>query len=558
MVNLTERAMKLLILIATILFTSQVNAATEKTTKSKIERVTVFLRGAEVHRTANSVLSTGMNIIIFDNLESGIDPKSIQASGTGSFTILDVKHKVKYPEESRTLKFSKHEKEIKLLEDSLLNLDYDLEANANKKDVLSTERNLLLNNKLIKGETKNDTLPQIKDALLFFREKLNNINAELLKLKKEYNQLTTKRNRIQINLNELRAFEQQSGSLQKPTTSYQVQLTIATETAGNATFQVSYYLGSAGWTPSYDLRTTSANATMKLTYKAHVYQSTGVDWDDIRLTLSTGSPKSSNHRPVLSPYYINYFQSYKKYKSRAATKDLEMSMAEEVMQNAPASVAKEDKAMTAAEFTIAEETMTNFEYNIKLSYQIPSDGQTHIVAIQNKEIPASYEHFAIPKLDNNAFTLAKLSGWDDLNLIAGSANLFFDGSYVGETFIDPTTTNDTLELSVGRDKSIVLKRVRMKDKTRERILADEKKQTVSYEVTVRNTKSIASTMTIEDQIPVSSIKEIAVELKESSGAHLDPANGKLTWKINLKPKETKKFIVTYEVTYPKDRVLSIL
>lgn len=551
---------KLTFLLLTTFITGSFAATSEKNVKSKIEKVTVYMTGAQVQRSAIVSTATGNTVVIFDDLEAGIDGRSIQASGTGNFIILDVKHKVKYPETGATKRYSKHEKEIRMLEDSILNVDYDLESVASKQDVLNTEKNLLLNNKLIKGDNKNDTLPELKDALIFFREKLNNINAELLKLKKENYRLTIIRNRMQVNLNELKAFEQQNANSLRATTNYQVHVTISSETPVQGNLNITYYLQSAGWTPSYDLRTNSINGSMALTYKAHVYQNTGNDWNDVKLTLSTSNPRESNVKPFLSTYYINYYRAYKKYKNKAAElKELEMSKAEEVYNNAPASaVVTDEKAGSIADYTTMQEQPTNYEYNIRLPYTIPSDGQTHLVAIQNKDIPASFEHFAIPKVDPNAFLLAKVTGWDDLNLIPGAANLFFDGSYVGETYIDPANTNDTLEISAGRDKSIVLKREKLRNKTKERVLADEKVQTVTFEITVRNTKSVSSIVTLEDQIPVSNIKEIKVELKDADGGKLNADTGKLTWTLDLKPKETKKITVTYEVRHPKDKVLSAL
>jgi uncharacterized protein (TIGR02231 family) len=549
--------MKQLILFLAILSSSGLLASTEKVTKSKIEKVTVYLSGAEVQRSSAVSLSPGNTIIVFDELEQGIDARSIQASGTGNFIILDVKHKVKYPDQNPALKtYSKNYKEIRLLEDSIRNLDYDLEEISNKQEVLNTERNVLLTNKLITGGAKSDTLPVLKDVMVFLKEKLNNINSELLKLKKEQQRLTAKKTRIELNLSELRSFENMNASKLKSDATYQLLVTVSTEASTQATITVNYLLLNAGWTPTYDLRTISTSNSMQLTYKANVYQTTGTDWNDVKLTLSTSNPHMNNSKPVLSVYFLNYYNVYTKNRvKKMEYENDKLSKSEITMANVP-SMTVDVESKSTADYTTMQETLLNYEYSIKIPYTIPSDGQTHIVAVQNKDVPADFQHFGIPKVDNNAFLLARMSGWDDLNLIPGSANVFFDGSYVGQTFIDPDNTNDTLELSVGRDKSIVMKRVKLKDKTKEKILADEKVQTVTYEITIRNTKSIASKIVVEDQIPVSQNKEIKVELKDGSGGNLDANTGKLNWTLNIKPKETKKILITYEVRCPKDKMLS--
>ncbi len=544
-------------LVLMVFLSGNLYAVNEKITKSKIDKVTVFLQGAQVYRSCSLTLTPGITNIVIENLEQGIDSKSLQASGTGNFIILDVKQNVKYPDANQKIKvFSKNSKEILLLEDSLLALGYDIEEFANRKDVLNIEKQTLLNNKIIKGEAKNDTLPQLKEALIFLREKLNNINSELLRLKKENQKLMVKQNRIQINLNELKALDNQVASNQKSNINYQLIVMVSCETANTATININYLLQNAGWTPSYDLRTKSTNSAMMLTYKANVYQSTGTDWDNVKLTLSTNNPNLGNAIPVLSPFYLNYYNEYQNKRNKYA-EEKELTKAEKTISAAPSMLSQND-AFTTADYTLMEKTMLSFEYVIKLAYTIPSDGQTHIVAVQNKEVPANFEHFAIPKLDNNAFLLARLTGWDDLNLIPGTASVFFDDAYVGATYIDPNNTNDTLDLSMGRDKGIVVKRIKLKDKTKEKIFADYKTNTVTYEITLRNTKENKAMFTLEDQIPFSQNQEIKIELKEGFGAKLDENTGKLVWKFNLKPKEIKTIIISYEVKYPANKTIANL
>ncbi|MDQ3191116.1 MAG: DUF4139 domain-containing protein [Bacteroidota bacterium] len=557
--KLKTETMKNTALLLMIFLSGNLFAVNEKILKSKIDKVTVFLHGAQVYRSSSVTISSGITNIVFDGLEAGIDAKSIQVSGTGNFIILDVKHNAKYPDQN-TRVYSKNEEEIKLLEDSLRSIDYDLEEVANKQEVLNTEKNTLLNNKIIKGNAPNDTLPQLKDALTFLREKMNNINSELLKLKKENYKIMVKRNRIQTSLTELRSIESQVNINQKSTINYQLIVMVSSEGISSAALNLNYTLQNAGWTPSYDLRTNSDNSTMQLTYKANVYQSTGNDWNNVKLTLSTNNPNLGNAKPVLSPFYLNYYTAYNNYQKREYD-DKVKSRAEKTMEQAP-SLAIQEKlqapSKSTADYTFIEETILNFEYAIQLSYTIPSDGQTHIVAVQNKEVPAAFEHFAIPKIDNNAFLLARLTGWDDLNLIPGPATVFFDGTYVGGTYIDPANTNDTLDLSMGRDKGIVIKRIKLKDKTKEKIFADQKINTVTYEITLRNTKPGKLMFTLEDQIPLSQNAEIKVELKEASGGKLDENTGKLVWKFNLKPKEIKTITISYEIKYPADKTIANL
>jgi uncharacterized protein (TIGR02231 family) len=536
-------------------------ANNEKNVKSKIENVTVFTQGAQVYRSSLINVNPGITSIVFEGLESTIDAQSIQASGFGNFVIMDVQHSVKYPEPKiidQSLN-PKNIKQIKLMQDSLVIIDFDLEDIATKQTALTFEKNTLLNNRIIKCETKKDTLNLVKEALLFLREKLNNINSELLKLKKEEYYISLRKQRIQSNLQALQTFNANTGNVVKDETNYRVVVTVSADLATNGTLNINYMLQDAGWTPSYDLRAKGAGGNMQLTYKAQVFQSTGIDWSDVKLKLSTASPNQSNVKPVLNTWWLNYYNPYANDYNRKRSlyeKDAAIPQSKSSGSLAFENQNSDVASLTAADYTVSEENITTVEYEIKLSYSIPSDGKTHYVAIQTKEVPANYIHFAAPKMDKDAFLVAKITNWDALNLAAGSANIYFDGTFVGESYIDPTSISDTLDLTLGRDKNMIVTRVKQKDKTKEKLIGEDKVKTVSYEITIRNTKSSSSNFNLQDQIPVSQTKEIMVALVDSSGGELDELSGIVNWKFNLKPKETKKIVLTYTVKFPKEKALA--
>ena len=536
-------------------------ASTEKNIKSKIENVTVFTQGAQIYRSSLVNVNSGITTLIFEGLEATIDSKSIQASGFGSFVIMDVQHSIKYPEpkEIDLSKNPKNLKQIKMLQDSIVMIDFDIMEIADKQASLNIEKNTLLNNRIIKGETKKDTLNLVKEALTYLREKLNNINSELLKLKKEEYRVSIKKQRMQADLLALQTYNSNTGDVIKDVTNYRVVITVSSDVATNGTMNINYMLQDAGWTPSYDLRAKGTGGNMQLTYKAQVYQNTGIDWNDVKLTLSTASPNQSNVKPVLNTWWLNYYNpysnNYNKKRSEYDKDDVsKLSMSRGA--GSYATVTMEVEALTAADFTVAQENITTVEYDIKLAYNIPCDGKTHFVAVQTKDIPANYIHFAAPKMDKDAFLVAKITNWDELNLAAGSANIYFDGTFVGESYIDPTNLSDTLDLTLGRDKNMVVTRVKQKDKTKEKLIGEDKVKTVTYEITIRNTKSSTSIFNLQDQIPVSQSKDIIVTLAEVSGGELDEASGIVNWKFNLKPKETKKITISYTVKFPKDKALA--
>jgi uncharacterized protein (TIGR02231 family) len=175
------------------------------------------------------------------------------------------------------------------------------------------------------------------------------------------------------------------------------------------------------------------------------------------------------------------------------------------------------------------------------------------VEVTNYNLPATFEHYSIPKTEKEAFLLARIGGWEQLDLVEGPANVYFGGSYVGQSYIYTRSLDDTLDLSFGRDKKVMVSRTRLKDFNSKTLSGNNKKETQSYEIVIKNNRKSAITVDVEDQLPVSQNSEIVVEAIELSKAKKDDATGKLTWSYTIAPGEQQKITLTYSIKYPKNK-----
>ncbi len=196
-------------------------------------------------------------------------------------------------------------------------------------------------------------------------------------------------------------------------------------------------------------------------------------------------------------------------------------------------------------------------YDIDLPYDVPTNGKQQIATLKEASVNSLFKFYAVPKLDKDAFLLTEISDWEKLNLLAGEANIIFEGTYVGKSFIDPNSTNDTLNLTLGKDKRVVVKREKLADFSSVKFLGSNKLQVITYELTVKNNKKDAISFILKDQYPISTNKEIEVELINSDGAAINEEIGVLTWKLQLAPGESKKVRISYSVKYPKGKVLNL-
>jgi hypothetical protein len=201
------------------------------------------------------------------------------------------------------------------------------------------------------------------------------------------------------------------------------------------------------------------------------------------------------------------------------------------------------------------ENQTNVFFRVDLPYNLPSDGAVYTVDLASYFIPAYYEYHTVPKLDESAYLLARITEWDQYNLLEGETNLFFEDTYVGKTVLDVRFLKDTLDISLGKDRNLLIKRSKVTDYAKRRFIGTNTVESRSWKIEVRNNKAQAVNLVVHDQLPLSRQSEIEVTPGELSGAKADPEFGRLRWTLSLDPRTTKNWTWGYEVKYPKGRNL---
>ena len=548
-----EMAQKLSFIIPLFLCLTIFGQQNQIQTESKITGVTVFLSGAQVTREASVSLPAGSRTIVFENLTQYINKSSLQIKANNdAITILSVGHKVNY------LKSHENDQRIAVLKDSLEKIRFKLDIRNSHEIVYKEEKNMLLANKSIAGEQNGVDIEDLMEMADFYRERLQEIETKLLDIR------TSKTNLNKI-ISRLNKELKNANSPQGKYTS-DVIVKVAAKVKSTTKFELSYITNNASWTPKYDIRTKDINEPIALTYKAEIAQNTGFDWKKVNIKLSTGNPSIKNTQPVVSPWHLAYYNDYKAKKNRAKGRTQNaQAYAEESddYSNQGSSLEDYDKmfyseGLSSADFTSVTQSNVNTTFKIALPYTIKSNGESELIEIQNYDLPVGYQYFSAPKTDKDAFLLANIIEWGDYYLLPGYANVYFEGTYIGESYLNTNTTDDTLAVSMGRDKGIVITREKIKDFCKNARFAGKKKSTRGYEIKVRNNKPKAIEIEIVDQIPLSKIKEIEVEVLENSSAEYDETTGKLIWKLTIQPGEIAEVSFKFQVKYPKDKNLSNL
>lgn len=533
------RPLHLLIITALLPFT--VHAAEgERSITSKIVDAKVFLSGAQVARTASAMVPAGTSLFVFTGLAQGVDPQSIQVTGKGGYTIMSVNHRMNYLTESPK------KKEIEELKAQIKRLEHNYNIENGVQQVWVNEEQLLLKNSAVGGQQNGLTATQLQAVNDYVRERMKAMKVGWLEQEEKKQAIHAEAEKLRQQLSSLQA--------QAPRPTSEVVVEIASDVEVNASFTLTYFVGNAGWTPAYDLRAKSVGQPIELLMKAQVTNNTGEDWSKVNLSLSSGNPTLGGVMPGLNPWTLfiprpQYLQQVT-ISSRSRKADAAPSVAS-------GGVAMDDEkyeeraANTTVANTVAYRT-TTVEFVIETPFTVPSDGVPHMVGVKSHSIPATFKHYATPKLDKDVFLYARTTGWEDLNLLPGQANVFFEGTFVGESYLQLDIPRDTLDISLGRDKGVVVERVKRKTTDQKAVVGGKRTVTIGWDLTVRNTKGTAIELEVRDQYPLSPQSEIEVKLEDQGGAVVDEQKGFLTWNFRLEPKATKKLGFVYVVKHPKE------
>lgn len=512
-------------------------AQTEKEVDSKVKHVTVFLNRAQITREVKTRIEPGKTNLVLTGLTTELDQQSIQVNGKGNVIIMGISHLQNFLDEAM------RPRKLQILVDSLEYYNRQLLIEQNQKDILTKEEQLILNNQKIGGTQQNLTVAELKAMADFYRTRLNEIGVARIRSEEKLRQLNARIAKINNQIAEQRGFYARNTS--------EIVINLSTETATNVDLEVNYVVANAGWYPVYDLRAINTKTPVKLSYKANVFQNTGEEWNNVSLTLSTANPTLGGLKPELYTWYLDFVVP-------VALKQDKSSRA--LYSNMPAAMEKveavEDDISSISNYVSTVQTSLNTEFKISLPYTVYSANKPTLVDIQNYEMKADYGYAVAPKLDHDAFLLAKATGWEEFNLLPGEANVFFEGTFVGKTFIDPNNIKDTLSVSLGRDKRVVVKREKLKDYSTRRTIGANQRDSYAYEISIRNTKNEPIKITLEDHIPVSQNSQIEVTMTDEGGAKYNENTGKLVWELVVQSNETKKVQYKFEVKYPKDKIVN--
>ncbi|MFM2049143.1 MAG: hypothetical protein RI955_1691 [Bacteroidota bacterium] len=546
--------MKKLLFFVAIIFINYSNLFAQTpinaiSTKSKLDEVTVFFNGAMLTHSAQIKLAEGTTKLLVSNISSSIDEKYIHLFASNNVKILSVEVKHNY----LTLNHDSQNPTSISLKDSIKKIQHQISICTYSITDYENDKRILDDNERLNNKANTISLIDLEKLMNFASDKRIQLNQKIVMERENLDLLQQKLIRYQNELNEIKNNSEKLNC--------ELMINLQTNSIATTDLKISYLTHNAGWQPNYDLLVDEISKPITLKYKAKVFNNSDLNWEKIKLILSTSNPFESSDKPNLNTWYLNYRSNTSEYN----TWNNSQAIAIQQKQNSDYDGINKSESMkmerknninstpiSYSQITVPELAMN---YSITDKYSIPSDSKPYDVDILTNELKADYEYFSVPKLDNDAFLIARISDWEELNLADGPANIFFKNNYVGKSSVNVSSTTDTLLISLGKDNKIVSTRKVLKEFSSKNVMSSMMSESSTFEIVVKNNNKDAVTVELQDQIPVSQSSDIEVIVKNISEATKDDNTGIVDWKLKLAPGETKKLIMEYAVKHPKNKAL---
>ncbi|HLP11658.1 MAG TPA: DUF4139 domain-containing protein [Flavobacteriales bacterium] len=515
--------MKTTSILATLVISFNAMAAGDNVnnieTPSKPFGVTVFLTGAELGHTTEVKLQKGKNEVKFTGLSSKMDQESIVVDiADKNITILSV-----FFSNNFLAEMQKNPK-VKILRDSVERIKDKLAFLEGKKETIIKEKDLLFKKDY---EGLDNDIAKLNAYTEYCRKRRDELSADAYKITKTE---TSLKERLLMFTRQLEELNTRVGM-----PSAEISVLVLASDDVSAKFDLKYRVADAGWAPKYDIRVDGMDKPVNLYYKANIYNNTGVDWNNVKLKLSTADPLQGAQYPRMEAW------------------DLKQDPTQtESYKNAQKQIKELQEENKTIQFKTIEVDELSAEFEIMQAYTIPSDNRPYLVDVNNKQLQAKYEYVSIPKMDRDAFLVAKVVGWAELSLVSGDASVYYNGSYIGKSKISVQEISDTLELSLGRDNKIAITRIKKSELNDHQIIGNNEKEVFKYEIVVKNNRETPININVTDQVPLKNDSRIDISISEISDGKYDKYSGDVTWALALQPGETKKITFNFSSKYPKE------
>ncbi|WP_430896476.1 MULTISPECIES: DUF4139 domain-containing protein [unclassified Paraflavitalea] len=560
---------------------------------ANLESVTVYQAGAVLEHKMNAPIKKGDQTIVITGLSNELEEASVKLSLPKSVSIKSVRFLKETLKEA-----SPNPLQLKKIEDSLA-------YTAIMSRVIREQLDILKENKPLSGQQV--TTAELNLWMNLHRSKLLDLELELAYWKARGTYWSDKKTTL------LEEAKEGEGAIKKG-----LGKLIFSIDANEATTQqltLSYFTKLASWVPSYEVKANGTDSALLMHYQARLFQSSGFDWKNVKLSISTAMGLSFNQAPTPHPWMLSYYKPKQDItgalSGRVAGVAISSGYAlpgnstevklrgigsfnssnpplyvvdgvvvssidhlnpnqvvkvDVLKENAASSIYGSRAANGAVLITTAGSKLVNgvweqsavaAVFHLNGNSTVLSDQDEQQFKLEELSLPVNYKYTAVPYESLETYLVASVTDFNSYNLLPGLASLVYDGTYMGKTPLNNFIVNDSLNLSLGVDPTIVIEKKMIKEYSSTSFIGNSKKRTITYEYQIKNNKSKTIQLELNDRIPVSVIDEIQVEAIQVSNADYDKESGLLKWNLSLAAGTSVTVRISYMVKHPKNQQVAL-
>ncbi len=552
--RITARCLATTSLVLVSMATGSPSWAADVDTSSAIDAVTVYPDGATVTRVIALDLASGDNTLVARDFPLSLDPSSLRVEGEAGARLTIGTIDARPPRAAPPVNLPELDKRIEALRDQRADLQGTIDsANARRKFAqhFAEASPAGLGDK---GEAR--PITEWRAAFAAVAEEIATADTAI-------RDAARKQREIDRQLAQLEA--ERSA---KPSGKLEVRIDVAAAAATKATLRVTYAVRNARWLPLYDARLDTGakdrKPQLELIRRAEVTQSTGEDWSNVALGVSTVRIRRGGSAPELNSLVAQYPQP---------PRPMALGAASELAQPAPRTRQAQSPAMAkvadALERVDEQQAVAEIG-DFQATYKIPgrvslgaADGAKSL-RINSMNVPADLAVRAAPVMDPTAFLEASFKQTDEAALLPGKVAIYRDGVFVGRGKLSGSAKDDIVRLGFGADDKIKIERAVLKrnEGSAGLLVTTSKTDERSFKTTIRNGHDFAIKVAIEDQLPVSENEDIVVEMLPATttptASNIRDKRGVLEWSFDAKPGEVKDINFAWRIRWPKDKSMVIV
>ncbi|MCP1841674.1 uncharacterized protein (TIGR02231 family) [Bradyrhizobium sp. USDA 4524] len=517
---------------------------------SQVDAVTVYPDGASVTRVITLDLPAGDNTLIARDFPIGLDPSSLRVEGEGEAKLTIGAIDTKLPGPLLPQNLSEIDKRIEALDDQRADLQGLISAAEARRKFAERFAEASPAGLGEKGEAR---------PLSEWRAAFSAVADEVATADSAIRDAERKIRVIDRDLAQIAA-----DRTSKPPSKVEVRIDVASQAATKVTLRVTYAVPNARWTALYDARLDTGakdrKPAIELVRRAEITQSTGEDWSNVALVVSTVRVARGGNAPDLRSLIVQYPQPPRPLAKLSG----EASMrAREALAPAPAADAVQQFRFGGGRMDELEATaeVGAFQATFKIPgrVSVAANEGAKSLRISTATITPDLAVRAVPVIDPTAFLEASFVQADDAPLLPGQISIYRDGIFVGRSRMATAAKDETVRLGFGADDKVKIERtvVKRNEGSAGLIVTTSKTDERAFKTTVRNGHDFPIKVAVQDQLPVSENDDIVVEMLPSSTpattTNLRDKRGVLEWAFEAKAGEVRDINFAWRMRWPKDK-----